>query len=262
MSDTTADTTTRVTAALRAAGCVFAEQEAALLVAEASSPDELSRLLDRRVAGEPLEYVVGWARFHGVRVAVEPPVFVPRRRTELVADLALAALEPGDVLVDLCCGSGAIGRAVLTAAPTVEVYAADVDPAAVRCARRNLPAERVLRSDLFFSLPVHLRRQVVVIAVNAPYVPTAEIATLPPEARLHEAPVALDGGPDGLDLHRRIAAGAADWLRPGGQVLIECGRRQAPASEAAFARHGFVVETLVSDDLDATVVRAALPPPT
>jgi release factor glutamine methyltransferase len=121
---------------LRAAGCVYAEDEARLLTGEAASPAELEQLVDRRAAGEPLEYVLGWASFCGLRIAVEPGVFVPRRRTEYLVDQAVA-LRPR-VLLDLCCGTGAIAAAVRARLPDVEVHAVDIDPAAVRCARRNL----------------------------------------------------------------------------------------------------------------------------
>ena len=118
------------------------------------------------------------------------------------------------LVVDLCCGSGAIGAAVASECPKAEVWAADLDPAAVAYARQNLPSGRVVEGDLYDALPDRLRGSVDVLAVNAPYVPTDAIATMPPEARDHEPRVALDGGDDGVDLHRRVADGAADWLRP------------------------------------------------
>src|SRR5262245_29444624 len=123
---------------LRAAGCVFAEDEARLLVGAARSPADLAAMVDRRAAGLPIEYVVGWAEFAGLRVAVAPGVFVPRRRTEFLVDQAAALTRPGAVVVDLCCGSGAVGAALAAAVEGIELHAADIDPAAVRCARRNL----------------------------------------------------------------------------------------------------------------------------
>src|ERR671937_2454043 len=114
-----------VAARLRAAGCVFADDEARLLREAAASPAELTRLVERRVAGEPLEYIVGWVEFCGLRVAVEPGVFVPRRRKELLARQAATVAQAGDVVVDLCCGSGAVGAAVLAAVPGVELHSVD-----------------------------------------------------------------------------------------------------------------------------------------
>ena len=241
---------------LRAAGCVFAEEEAALLQAQASGA-ELEALTARRVAGEPLEHVLGWAEFHGLRVAVDPSVFVPRRRTEFLVDLAAERTYPGVVVLDLCCGSGALGAALATERPGIELVAADLDPAAVRCARRNLEplGGRVFEGDLFVPLPATLRGRVDVLLVNVPYVPTGGIALMPPEARLHEAPIALDGGTDGLDLLRRVAAEAGDWLAPGGGLFTETGEEQAAAAVGVLTGAGFAAHA-VSDEDGATVVVA------
>ena len=137
--------------------------------------------------------------FCGLRLAVAPGVFVPRQRTALLVDEVVALVRPGSVVVDLGCGVGAIAAAVLARVPGVEVYAVDVDPAAVACARRNLPAGPGLRGrPLRRRCRRDLRGEVDVVAANAPYVPTDAIALMPREARDHEHLVALDGGPDGL----------------------------------------------------------------
>jgi release factor glutamine methyltransferase len=247
-----------VVARLRAAGCVFAEDEAALLL-EAASGAALDALVARRVTGEPLEQVLGWAEFCGRRFVVEPGVFVPRRRTELLVREAVALAGPGAVVLDLCCGTGAVGAAVAAAVAGVELHAADVDPAAVRCARRNVDGA-VHRGDLYAALPAALRGRVDVLVANAPYVPTGEIGLMPPEAREHEARVALDGGADGLDVQRRVAAGAPDWLATGGSLLIETSRRQAPATLAACAAAGLAGRLVSDDDLAGTVVVAERAP--
>ena len=240
---------------LRAAGCVFAEEEARLLTDEAADGDELEALVARRVEGEPLEYVLGWAAFAGLRIAVAPGVFVPRPRSEFLVAEATTMLPSGAWVLDLCCGTGAIGAALLTAVPGLNVVAADVDPAAVACARRNLPATApVYEGDLFDPLPADLRGRFDVIVANAPYVPTAEIPLLPAEARSHEARPALDGGSDGLELHRRIAQKAPEWLAPGGRLLIETSERQAPIAVDVFTRCGLAPDIRRSDALDATVV--------
>lgn len=236
---------------LRAAGCVFAEDEARLLEQNARDPDQLSRMVAERVAGVPLEYVLGWVEFCGLRVAVDRGVFVPRRRTEFLVGQAVA-LHPS-LAVDLCCGTGAIGLALRARLPDVDVHAVDLDPVAVRCALRNLGGQ-VYQGDLYDALPDRLRGDVDVIAVNAPYVPTAAIATMPPEAREYEPQVALDGGPDGMDVQRRVAAGAADWLATDGHLLVETSTVQADGTAAAFTEHGLVPRVLHSDDLAATVV--------
>lgn len=279
-------TTESVTARLRAAGCVFAEDEAAVLIEAARTPAELDALVERRADGEPLEQVVGWAEFCGLRVLVDLGVFVPRRRSEFLVSVAAGLIRSGGaaglpVIVDLCCGTGALGLAV-AASPArragrgraearhagpgdanpvlerqaTELHAADLDPAAVACARRNVePAGgRVHQGDLFAALPGSLRGRIDVLICNAPYVPTAEIAFMPAEAREHEARMALDGGADGLAVLRRVAAQAAPWLAPGGGLLVETSERQAQAMTAAMSAAGLAPGVHADDDSGATVV--------
>ncbi|WP_354638757.1 putative protein N(5)-glutamine methyltransferase [Kitasatospora camelliae] len=246
---------------LRAAGCVFAEEEAGLIAAAARTPADLAAMVERRSAGFPLEQVVGFAEFCGLRIAVEPGVFVPRRRTEFLVREAAAAARPGAVVVDLCCGSGAVGAALAAALGPVELHAADVEAAAVACAARNVApyGGRVYRGDLYAALPRALRGRVDVLVANAPYVPSGEIGLLPPEARDHEPLVALDGGADGLDVQRQVVASAREWLAPGGRLLIETSGRQAPDTVAAFTRYGLEPRVAACPDLDATVVVGGLP---
>jgi len=243
-----------IVARLRAAGCVFAEDEARLLMTAARTPAELDAMVGQRAAGLPLEQVVGWAEFCGLRITVAPGVFVPRRRTEFLVRQAVAVARPGAVIVDLCCGAGAIGAALAAAVDRAEVHAADIDPAAVRCARQNLPAGHVYQGDLYAPLPAGLHGRVAVLAANVPYVPSEQIGFLPPEARAHEPRVALDGGADGLDVLRRVAAGAAGWLAPGGHLLSEISERQAPRAQAALAAGGLATRVARSADLETAVV--------
>ncbi|MCW2878997.1 MAG: HemK family modification methylase [Sphaerisporangium sp.] len=272
---------------LRAAGCVFAEDEAQLLISTARTPADLAAMVERRAGGLPLEHVLGWAEFCGLRIAVDPGVFVPRRRTEFLirqaAALARQAVSPADqpaalgrlsavpagqalappraVVVDLCCGSGAMGAALVAALDQVELHAVDIDPAAVRCARRNLAAAggRVYEGDLYEPLPAALRGRVDVLLASAPYVPTEKIGLLPQEARIHEPRVALDGGADGLDVVRRLIATAPLWLAPGGHLLVETSERQAQETAATIARSGLTARVTGSDELDATVVIGTRP---
>lgn len=270
-----------VTARLRAAGCVWAEDEAALLSAAAGSAAELDAMVARRVAGEPVEQVVGWAEFCGLRIFVDPGVFVPRRRSEFLVAVALRTAPDAQraappLIADLCCGTGALGLAVAAGLGFAGagagagagfagagagfgfagLHAADLDPAAVDCARRNVePAGgQVYAGDLFAALPGSLRGRIGVLTCNAPYVPTDEIAFLPAEAREHEAAVSLDGGVDGLAVLRRAAAGAPGWLAPGGVLLTETSERQAPAMAAALAAAGLAAQVHTDDDSGATVV--------
>ncbi|MEF3405735.1 putative protein N(5)-glutamine methyltransferase [Agromyces sp. CCNWLW203] len=253
-------TETEIVTRLRAAGCVFAEDEATLLL-EAAEGGELEALIERRVAGEPLEQVLGWAEFAGLRIRVLPGVFVPRRRTEFLAAEAAgfarrAGREHPPVVVDLCCGAGAIGAAIADAAGPLQLVAADLDPVAVQAARSNLDpiGALVFEGDLYDALPGELRGRVDVLAVNAPYVPSEAIAMMPPEARDHEARLALDGGGDGLDVHRRVAASAHSWLAPGGALLIETSERQAAVAVAFFEAGGLDARILHDDEAEATVV--------
>jgi len=239
---------------LRAAGCVFAEDEARLLLSTATTAEELASMVDRRVGGEPLEHVLGWAEFHGLRLVVEPQVFVPRRRTEFLVDQAALLVRSGSVVVDLCCGCGALGAAVAATVGGVELYAADIHPASVRCARRNVEpyGGQVFEGDLFEALPDTLRGRIDVLLANVPYVPTDDVALMPPEAREHEVRVALDGGADGLDVLRRVTAAAPDWLARGGHLLVETSDRQVPTAVEAFA--GLAARVVTDADDDATVV--------
>ncbi|MFB6438956.1 putative protein N(5)-glutamine methyltransferase [Streptomyces sp. NPDC056411] len=289
---------------LRTAGCVFAEDEAELLLSTARTPDELAAMVERRVTGFPLEHVVGWAEFHGLRVAVDPGVFVPRRRTEFLvgqavklgrragsrgprangqtplgtdahdheppgtgtgtgdrAPIATGSTPRPTVIVDLCCGSGAVGAALAAALGPVELIAADIEPAAVRCARRNTaPAGGVVHEgDLFDPLPNGLRGRIDILVANVPYVPTEEVGLLPPEAREYEPLVALDGGADGLDVLRRVTAEASQWLAPGGHLLVETSERQAPRAVQEFTRSGLFPQVAASDELSATVIIGTRP---
>ncbi|MFC9394857.1 putative protein N(5)-glutamine methyltransferase [Streptomyces sp. NPDC057027] len=246
---------------LRAAGCVFAEEEAEMLLATATGPAELDLMVERRASGLPLEHVVGWAEFAGLRIEVDGGVFVPRRRTEFLVGHAVELARPGAVCVDLCCGSGAAGAVLLDRVEGARVHASDIEPAAVACARRNVEPRGglVYEGDLFAPLPRELRGLVEVLVANVPYVPTEEIGLLPPEARDHEPHVTLDGGADGLDVMRRVAAEAPEWLAPGGHLLVETSERQAETALAVMSAAGLAPRVVTSEEWWATVVVATRP---
>lgn len=273
---------------LHAAGCVRAEDEAAALLMAAHTPADLERLVARRIAGEPLEHVVGWADFAGIRVHVAPGVFVPRHRSEHLVDVAARHLARGvkhvaspegrvgaaassrrvpasdsdgrdsdsPVVLDLCAGTGALGLALHRAAGPFRLFGTDLDPVAVACAAENLaPVGGVaLVGDLFDPIPAELRGRVQLILANAPYVPTSALDLLPHEAREHEPALALDGGPDGLTLHARLLAEAPDWLAPGGVVLVEVAEDQVPAALALVAAAGLHDQAVPAEDDPDTVV--------
>lgn len=245
---------------LRAAGCVFAEEEAALLEGAAAGPD-LEHLVRRRVAGEPLEHLLGWVAFDGGRVGVDPGVFIPRQRTTYLVEVAHTALarHAGDrpvTVLDLCCGSGALGLALARRRPGVVLHASDVDPASVACAARNLieVGGHVHHGDLDAALPPTLRGHVDVVLANVPYVPTGSVALMPAESRDHEPVVSVDGGADGLDLLRRVAALAPGWLRPGGSVHCEVAPTQVDDALAALAAAGLAGRADHDPERDAIVV--------
>ena len=256
MSDMTLEAET--TARLRAAGCVFAEDEAALLLGEFSG-GALEAAVTRRVTGEPLELVLGFVEFAGLRLAVAPGVFVPRRRTELVARLAIEALPPGGRLADLCCGVGAIAALVATRQPDAVVVAADVDPAAVAVASANLAPFGA--PALVADMGAGLQGPFDVVTACPPYVPSEEVAVMPREARDYEPKVALDGGPDGTDLQAAVFAAAVELLRLGGVAIVETSRAQAERTAQRAVEAGLIPSVERDKELGATVVVARLSAP-
>jgi release factor glutamine methyltransferase len=252
---------------LAGAGCVYAAEEAALLAEAAGTTEQLHAMVARRVAGEPLEYIVGWTTFRGLRLAVDHGVFVPRPRTghlvDEAASLARCVSGPGRrvVVVDLCCGVGAVGVALATEVPQVALHAVDVDPRAVACAGRNLAGVGgvVHQGDLFTALPRRLRRRVDVLVASPPYVPSAEIRLLPAEAREFEPGTALDGGDDGLALVRRIARGARQWLSPQGCLALEVGESQIGSAADLLEDLGYATRPVVSPTYGSAVVTGRCP---
>jgi release factor glutamine methyltransferase len=231
------------------------------LLAASGTRADLEDMVERRIAGTPLEHVLGWVDFCGLRITVDAGVFVPRRRTQYLVEQAVACVPShvGAVVVDLCCGCGAVGVAVATALGSAELYAVDNDSTAVNCAARNVGrvGGSALAGDLYEPLPGRLRGRVDLLVANAPYVPTAALELMPREAREHEPRNALDGGADGLDVHRRIAADAASWLSPGGHLLVETSAAQLPETLSLVRRAGLIAQVATSRELNATVVYGA-----
>jgi release factor glutamine methyltransferase len=263
---TTSHSTERRVARLRAAGCVYAEREAALIEAAFSDPRRRRSAVARRCAGEPLEYVVGAAEFAGVSVEIGAPAFIPRARAvDLV--VALERLHhpqqvdgsPADpvVALDLGCGCGAIAAALRHRYPAWEIHASDIDRGALTFARRNASTFGFLvhEGDWFDALPDDLRGRLGVVVAHLPYVPTAEIAHLPRDFRDAEPLTTVDGGPDGLDPWREVAALSRAWIAPDGIVLTQVSPDQVAVATEIAHDHGLAAETIAFDESAVLVVR-------
>jgi release factor glutamine methyltransferase len=228
----------RVVAALTEGGCVAPGAEAdALFLASSEGVGRIEDLVARRLQGEPLAWITGSAIFCGVRILVDPGVFVPRPHTEAMAVRAISLLPAAGIAVDLCTGSGAVAAVLASAHPEATVVATDIDPVAAACACRN--GVRALIGDLDEPLPPSLRGRVDVMTAVVPYVPTEELPFLPRDVLANEPRTALDGGPRGTAVLLRAAEAAARWLRPGGSVLLELGGDQAGEVAAEFEHVGF-----------------------
>ena len=223
-----------------------AEEEAALLLAAATDPDVLETLVRRRTAGEPLAWLVGGIDFCGLRVRVDPGVYVPRGQTEALAERAAFLLPAEGVAVDLCTGAGAVAAVVQARRPAATVLATDIDPTAVACARANGVEARL--GDLDGPLPPTLHRAVDVITAVVPYVPTDELVFLPRDVVAFEPRRALDGGRDGLEVLTAVVGRSTQWLRPGGWLLLEIGGGQAATVTAAMEAAGLRECTTLRDE--------------
>lgn len=222
-------------------------------------------LIKRRLAGEPVSYLVGETEFWGLPFHVEPSVLVPRPDTETVIEVARAARPDRAApcrLLDLCTGSGVIAVSLAREYAAAQVVATELSPAAAALARRNAArnavADRVdvREGDLF--APVRGER-FDLIAANPPYIASAVISTLSLEVR-REPVIALDGGPDGLAFYDRICAEAREHLAPGGAIVLEHGFDQADAVAARLTAAGFTGVTLVHDlGKNPRVTRATAP---
>jgi len=240
----------RAKARLAASGCPDPEIDARWMAEEALEmnrsqlvfegdraidPARLERLdgmLERRVAGEPVQYILGSADFMGLRFHVDSSVLIPRQDTEALVEAALIDLrarEGRPAVLDLCAGSGCVGLSLASLAPHARVTLSDVSREALEVVRRNqreLGVKAELRhGDLFAAVG---RERFDVIVSNPPYIPSGELDALQREVRF-EPRLALDGGDDGLDFYRRIAGAAAERLNPGGSVYLEVGAGEANA---------------------------------
>jgi release factor glutamine methyltransferase len=223
---------------------VTGRSRAQLLADPGLSPAERARLdelVDRRRAGEPLQYLEGRVPFGPIEVAVDPRALIPRPETEQLWETAVTALGeagPGTPIVDVGTGSGALAIALKHAFPTAPVYATELSPAALELARENAAANGLevtfLEGDLFAPLPKSRRGRVELVVSNPPYLSEAEWEGLPGEVRLHEPREALVAGPTGTEVLARIAEEAYWWLGTGGWLLCEIGETQGEAALGLF----------------------------
>jgi release factor glutamine methyltransferase len=227
----------RVLHALVEGGCVAPHEEAnALLRAAREGAGPIDELVARRVRGEPLAWIIGWVSFCGIRVGVDPSVYVPRPHTQALTRRAVTLLPGDGIAVDVCTGSGAVAVVLGSAHPHASIVATDIDPVAVVCARNN--GVRALEGNLDEPLSPSMRGRVDVMTAVVPYVPTEELHLLPRDVLANEPHLALDGGRRGTTVLARAAEAAARWLRPGGRVLLELGGDQAGEVATALADAG------------------------
>jgi release factor glutamine methyltransferase len=217
--------------------------------------------LERRLAGEPLQYILGEAGFRRLVLAVDGRVMIPRPETEVLVERALQRMAEGGsppLVVDMGTGSGCIALSVAVERPDAEVHAVDVSPAALEVARENAVSlgleKRIVfhRGDLFSALPEELKGRCGFVLCNPPYVAERDFPVLPREVREHEPRIALLAGPRGWEVQDRLLEEAREWLSPGGWLLVEgsgeqVSRLEARARELGYAECG-VVEDLTGRD--------------
>ncbi len=220
-------------------------------------------LVEQRAAGRPTAYVVGHREFFGLDLAVDERVLIPRPETERLVEAVRDALRgrPAPLVVEIGTGSGAVAIALARELPRAQIVATDASDEALAVARLNAARHGVAHRIAWASGDVlaplagmALAGRVDAIVSNPPYIPTADLADLPREIREHEPREALDGGPDGLAIHRRIIAGAARYLRPGGLVALEVAavHGQADAVAALLRDAGpYEAPAIVRDDAGA-----------
>ncbi len=217
-----------------------------MIDAAAGDPARLRALVARRLTGEPLAWITGAVEFCGVRVRVDPGVYVPRLHTEPLARRAVERLPVRGTAIDVCTGSGAIAKVMAHARPDACVVATDIDERAVSCARAN--GVKTYQGDLFAAFAAALARSADVVTAVVPYVPTSELSLLQRDTFTFESSLSYDGGQDGSVLLRRVIRGARRFLRPGGALLLELGGDQVEMIEQDLVGCGYVTIALLYDE--------------
>jgi release factor glutamine methyltransferase len=229
--------------------------ERELMTAEA---DKLRELVKRRGQREPLQHIMGSACFCGLDLEVNPQVLIPRPETEQLAELGwlflntlVAAGHPAPTALDFGTGSGCLAIMLAVKCPASQIQAVDGSPEALAVARRNAARHQAhertqfIDGNGFTSLPLETRFDLIIS--NPPYIPAAEIETLQPEVRDYDPRLALNGGADGLDFYRRLAAEAVPFLRPGGKIMLEFGDNQGESIKDLFEMQKWIVEDVRVD---------------
>lgn len=213
------------------------EHEMRRLRALRDEPIDLEDLVNRRLGGEPLQYIEGSAPFASLELLVDERVLVPRPETEYLYEIAARLVRLPKVVVDLCTGSGALALALKKHFPGAAVFATDISPEAIQVAMVNAKRTGLQvyfgEGDLFDPLPPTIKGEVDLIVANPPYVAESEYAGLPADVK-REPKLAVVSGPSGLEVIQDIGAKAREWLRPGGVVVCEIGETQATAAQSSF----------------------------
>jgi release factor glutamine methyltransferase len=245
-----------VAARLSSAGFVAATEEAEELAVRAGGDhNRLVELVERRLTGEPLAWITGSASFCGLTIRVDSGVYVPRWQSEPLARRAVERLPSDGLGIEICTGSGAIARTMMSARPGARILATDIDGRAVACAEAN--GVDAYCGDLFGPLPGGLEGLVDVVVGVVPYVPTPVLSFLPRDTLVFESPLSYDGGDDGGDHLRRAVTESTRFLRPGGALLLELGGDQAEALEGELAGVGYGdLKVLADEDGDVRGIEA------
>jgi release factor glutamine methyltransferase len=236
-----------ITALLSGAGFVAAEEEAEELVERAAGDVQLlDSLVQRRLTGEPLAWIIGKVVFCGLEIRVDPGVYVPRWQSELLARRAVERLPEGGTAIDVCTGAGAIARTLSANRRGARVVASDVDERAIACARAN--GVEAFAGDLFAPLPRAIAGHVDVVVGVVPYVPTPDLRLLQRDTLTFESTLSYDGGSDGTGILRRVLTDSRGFLRRGGAILLELGAEQPEALADDLDQLGYASVTVLHDE--------------
>ena len=215
---------------------------------------QVRRLVERRMAGEPVAYLIGEWEFYGLPLDISQDVLIPRTDTEVLAEQAIAYIQTlGDCRVlDLCAGSGCVGLAIASQAPQARVVLGEIDDSALKICRQNIRRNSLSARVMPIQMdarekPARSLGEFQCIVSNPPYIPTGDIAGLEASVRDYEPHMALDGGADGMDFYRSIAEQWKEALTPGGRIYFEVGIGQADAVLRLMRSHGFGDLQIIKD---------------